>query len=72
MPKATIKIEGMHCAACASNVEKSLSKIDGVGEISVNAVVGKAFAEVNDKVTKDQLKAAVKDPGFEATEIEIE
>ena len=30
------KIKGMHCASCASIIERTIKKIDGVEEISVN------------------------------------
>ncbi len=32
----TLKIEGMHCAGCASAVERSLAKINGISEAAVN------------------------------------
>jgi len=32
----TYKIKGMHCASCASIIEKTVKKIDGVEDISVN------------------------------------
>jgi len=69
--KVKISISGMHCASCASNVEKSLSRL-GARNISVNAVMGKAFAEVDDRISEEQLKNAVKDPGYTATKIEFE
>ena len=30
------KIKGMHCASCASIIERTIKKIDGVKEIFVN------------------------------------
>jgi len=71
MAKAKINIEGMTCASCAANVEKALSKVRGVGESRVNAIVGKAIVEVSDEVTEDQIRAAVKDAGFITTNVEI-
>lgn len=32
----TYKVKGMHCASCASIIERTVKKIDGVDEISVN------------------------------------
>src|SRR3989344_4373641 len=32
----TYKVKGMHCASCASIIERTVKKIDGVEEISVN------------------------------------
>ena len=72
MKKAKINIEGMTCASCAGHVEKSLSKLPGVKNISVNAEVGKAFLESEDKITEEQLKAAVKEAGYDPVEVEFE
>ena len=36
MAKMTYAIEGMTCASCAANVERSLNKTVGVEEASVN------------------------------------
>ena len=69
--KAKINIEGMHCASCASNVKRSLSKIKGTNNINVNPIAGKAFLEVDKKVSKDKLKAAIKDAGFNPKEVEF-
>lgn len=32
----TYKVKGMHCASCASIIERTVKKIDGVEEVSVN------------------------------------
>ena len=32
----TYKIKGMHCASCASIIERTVKKIDGVNDVSVN------------------------------------
>jgi Cu+-exporting ATPase len=71
MKKAKIEVSGMHCAACAGHVEKSLSKL-GLKEISVNPVTGKAFAQVQDNISEERLKKAVKDAGYEPGEVEFE
>ena len=34
--RKTYQVEGMHCASCASSVEKSLMKVDGVESAVVN------------------------------------
>src|SRR3989338_10423725 len=36
MKKETYKIKGMHCASCASIIERTVKKIDGEENISVN------------------------------------
>lgn len=72
MQKSKIIIEGMHCASCAANVEKSLMKNKGIKKASVNAIIGKAIVESDDSVTEDDLKKAVKDAGYTPVEIETD
>ena len=72
MRKVKINIEGMTCASCAGHVEKSLLKIKGVKNISVNAVVDKAFLEAEKNITEDKLKKAVADAGYAPKEVEFE
>ena len=68
--KKIIHIDGMHCASCATNVNKSLSKINGVKIDNVNVIAKKAFIETKDNVTDEQLHKAIKDVGFKITNIE--
>ena len=58
MRKIKLIIEGMHCASCASNIERSLKKVSGVKEANVTLMLRKAFVEAEDKVTNDELKKA--------------
>jgi Cu+-exporting ATPase len=52
--EATLQISGMTCAACATKIEKSLTKIDGVEKANVN------FAIEKTKVVYDDAKTNVK------------
>lgn len=72
MKQTKINIEGMTCASCASHVEKELSKVSGVENIRVNAVVGKAFLDASENVTEQELKAAVKEAGYVPKGVEFE
>lgn len=72
MKKITMTIEGMHCASCASNVEKSLTKMGGAKNIRVNVLMKKGYADVDDKVTEADVKQAVKRAGYTATQITFE
>lgn len=61
----TLKIAGMSCAACAAHAEKSLNKLEGV-EAAVNIATNSATIHYDPAmVTVADLKAAVKDAGYE-------
>lgn len=49
----TYKVKGMHCASCASIIERTVKKIDGVEEISVNP------GTENAKIAFDESKVSV-------------
>ena len=71
MKKAILNIEGMHCASCAGHVERSVSKITGVKNVTVNAVTGKAFVDFEGGITEDQLKKAVVDAGYTPRKVDF-
>ena len=71
MKKATIYISGMHCASCASNVERSLSKTSGVKNPRVNLIAKKGFVDCEDSVKEEELKTAVKRAGYQAVNVEF-
>ncbi len=64
MIKKTILIEGMHCASCSGNVEKSLRKVPGIKNVSVSLLFKKANIEAEDNVKDEQLKEAVARTGY--------
>jgi len=70
MRKLKISISGMHCASCASNVERSLSKVSGVKSCSVSAVTNKAFVEAEDNVSPDEMQKAVAKVGYKVVKFE--
>lgn len=70
MKKIKLTIEGMHCASCASNVERSLKKVSGVKEASVSLMLKKGTLEVEDSVSEDEIKKAVSKVGYKITKIE--
>ena len=53
--KKTINIEGMHCAACVTRVEKALSSVDGVDSAAVNLLSNSAQI-IFDSSAKGKLK----------------
>ena len=70
MKRVKIGIEGMHCASCASNVEKSLKKVPGVKEAIVSLMTRKGFVECEDNVSAEEIKKAVARAGDRALSIE--
>jgi len=62
-------IKGMGCAACAQNIEKTVNKLSGVKQASVNFANEKLFVEYdNSKLSVTDIKEAVKKIGYEAEE----
>lgn len=58
-------IEGMHCANCATSVERALRTLDGVHAISVNAATGKARVDWDPaKLTLRPIFEAIRKLGF--------
>ena len=70
MKKIKLKIEGMHCASCASNTEKSLKKIPGVKEANVSLMLKKGMIESEKEISDDELKKAVERAGYKLARIE--
>src|SRR3989344_5249954 len=73
--KKTIRLEGMHCASCATNIEKSLKKIKGIKDANVNLVAKKGFIEIEDNfnISDEELKKAVSKVGnYRITKIDSE
>ena len=62
-----LSIDGMHCASCVSAVEKSLGRIEGVNEASVNLATERAQVVYDpEKVDISALTKAVASAGYEA------
>lgn len=70
MKKLKITISGMHCGSCAGNIQRSLSKIEGVKSVSVSIMTNKGLVEADDNVSEDSLKKAVSRAGYKVVSIE--
>lgn len=70
MKKIKLTIEGMHCASCASNVEKSLKKVSGVKTANVSLMLKKGIVEAEDSVSEDEIKKAVSKVGYKVARVE--
>jgi len=62
--KKTIIIEGMSCEHCEMHTKKELEKIDGVISAEADADLGQAVVEMEKEITESDLKAAVKEAGY--------
>jgi len=67
--KSQIKINGMHCAACAQTIEKALSKAEGVDKALVNYATETAYVEYDDNLADEKkLAEIVKETGYTVAE----
>ncbi|MBI4345100.1 MAG: copper-translocating P-type ATPase [Euryarchaeota archaeon] len=67
----TLKVSGMTCASCAQSIEKALGNLEGVSSASVNFAMGRATVHYDPElVGVAGIKRAVKDIGYEASDIE--
>jgi len=71
--EVSLPITGMTCASCVRRVEKSLTKVAGVQEASVNLATEKAKVVYDPSmVTLDQLAGAVTKAGYGVSELPSE
>lgn len=60
-----LKVTGMTCGGCTSNVTQTLKAIGGVADVKVSLSAGEATVQYDERVTSpDQLKRAVKGAGY--------
>ncbi|WP_091689805.1 heavy metal translocating P-type ATPase [Methanococcoides vulcani] len=63
-----LDVGGMTCAACASNIERALRKLDGVSNASVNFPMSSAHAEYDSsKVSVADMLNAIEGIGYTAS-----
>ena len=70
MKKLKITIEGMHCAPCSSNIERSLKKVSGIKEVSISLMLKKGTIEADDSVSEEEIRKAVSKAGYRVSKIE--
>ncbi len=65
MDKATVKISGMTCAACAKRIEKAVGRLDGVSQASVNFATEKLSVEYDgQKTSLDKIRETIEKVGY--------
>jgi Cu2+-exporting ATPase/Cu+-exporting ATPase len=69
MIRQTLKIKGMHCASCASIIEKKVSKLNGVGQVDVNFSTEKVGLEFDDqKISIKDINEEIEKLGYSFVE----
>ena len=63
-----LNIEGISCTHCVRHVTEALKALKGVKSVRVSLEKKTADVEYNGSVTSDEMKAAVKEAGYEASE----
>ncbi len=68
MRKEKYNVTGMTCAACQANVDRRVSRIDGVCSVDVNLLANRMTVEFDeDKTNNDEIIAAVTEIGYGAS-----
>src|SRR5699024_7006061 len=63
----TFEIEGMTCASCAQTIEKTVAKLDGVEQASVNLATEKMKVVYDEETLhSSDIVKAVEDAGYKA------
>ncbi|MBI5354927.1 MAG: heavy metal translocating P-type ATPase [Candidatus Aenigmarchaeota archaeon] len=63
--KIDIRIGGMHCASCASNIEKSVGQLKGVSKVSANFSAGSASVEYDPSLAgRKEVEGAIEGSGY--------
>lgn len=63
--QVTIPIGGMHCPACAINIEKSVRHLNGIIDANVNFIDEKVTVKYDPfRVDIEQIKKAITKPGY--------
>jgi Cu+-exporting ATPase len=66
LTRATFHLTGMTCAACAARIEKSISKVPGVSNASVNLALNQADVRFGSPANTNDIVQAVTDAGYGA------
>jgi len=65
MQTEILKITGMTCGGCISNVTHALETIRGVDAVKVSLSAGEAAIQYDERLTSpEQMKSAVKGAGY--------
>jgi P-type Cu+ transporter len=66
LSRYSLKIIGMSCASCSAGLEKSIGRLNGVENVSVNLLLQKLIVDLDDsKISLDDIKKEIKNQGFD-------
>jgi Cu+-exporting ATPase len=61
----TLKVSGMYCEECSRNIQKSLSKINGLRNLQPDFTNGEVRMEFDEgKVNLEKIRGAIRKAGF--------
>ncbi|KAH1299950.1 hypothetical protein KXX11_005918, partial [Aspergillus fumigatus] len=67
MATTTVKVDGMTCGACTSAVEGAFKGLEGVGEVSVSLMMGRAVVHHDPTIiSAETIAEKIEDSGFDA------
>lgn len=67
--KQKFNVTGMTCSACSAHVEKSVSKVEGVSQVTVNLLTNSMQVEYDESITHgEDIIKAVEDAGYGASD----
>ncbi|KAJ5544800.1 ATPase P-type K/Mg/Cd/Cu/Zn/Na/Ca/Na/H-transporter [Penicillium sp. DV-2018c] len=67
MATTTVKVDGMTCGACTSAVEGAFQRVDGVQDVSVSLIMGRAAVRHDPSVIEPtKIAEIIEDCGFDA------
>ncbi|EPS33644.1 hypothetical protein PDE_08606 [Penicillium oxalicum 114-2] len=73
MATTTIKVDGMTCGACTSAVEGAFKGVDGVGEVAVSLIMGRAVVQHDPSILAPaKVAELIEDCGFDAEVLSTE
>jgi copper chaperone len=65
MQTEIVKVTGMTCGGCISNVTHALKAVSGVSDVDVSLSAGEAKVKFDERLTSpEKLKSAVKGAGY--------
>jgi len=60
----TLNVDGMHCGACVSRVERALAAVEGVEGVRVSLEEGTAEIRADETTDHERLVSAVAEAGY--------